>query len=156
MKVRAVKKEDFDDIFKLQLQLEDAESVFDDNLKYHSYDTRKGKIKLRKRIVNPNNIFLVAENENKKIIGFIDGFVPEDEWWYNEKVAYISHICVDINYRNQGIGTNLMKKFEKKAMKNNIIGLRLLAFPNNKPAITLYKNCGFEEYSTYYYKKFNR
>lgn len=43
MKIRKVKQEDFDDILYLQLQLEDSEIIFDDNLKEHCYETKKVK-----------------------------------------------------------------------------------------------------------------
>ena len=45
MKIRKVKIEDFTDILKLQLQLEDVEICFDNNLKPHCYETEEGKQK---------------------------------------------------------------------------------------------------------------
>ena len=85
MKIRKVKKDDFEAILDLQLQLEDAEAVFDDNLKKHCYATEEGIKRLKKRISKRKNIFYVAVEDNK-VVGFIDGYIPEDEWWYVEKV----------------------------------------------------------------------
>ena len=104
-----------------------------------------------KRIRSKSNIFFVMEDDNK-VVGFIDGNVPDDEWWYKEKVAYINHLCVDFSYRKKGIATELMAEFEKVAKELDAKNLRLLAFPNNKPAVTFYKKNGFLEYSTYYSK----
>ena len=151
MKIRKVLISDFEDILRLQLQLEDAEVVFDNNLVKHCYDTEEGRKKLKKRIRAKSNIFFVMEDDNK-IVGFIDGSVPEDEWWYKEKVAYIDHLCVDSSYRNKGIATELMAEFENVAKEIGAKYIRLLAFPNNKPAVTFYKKNGFLEYSTYYGK----
>ena len=64
MKIRDAKKEDFDVILDLQLQLEDAEVVFDENLKKHFYDTEEGRKKLMKRITRKDNVFLVMENDD--------------------------------------------------------------------------------------------
>ncbi len=142
------------DLLRLQLQLEDAEIVFDNNLKEHYYATLKGKEKLKNRIKNKNNIFYVALNKDK-IIVFIDGYVPDDEWWYKEKVAYIDHLCVDIEYRRKGIATNLFKAFKKEAILLGAKYIRLLAFPKNTAAISFYKKNNFSEYSTYYNKSCN-
>lgn len=90
--------------------------------------------------------------DDNKIVGFIDGNVPDDEWWYKKKVAYINHLCVASSYRKKGIATKLMVEFEKVAKELGTKYLRLLAFPNNKPAVTFYKKNGFLEYSTYYSK----
>ena len=152
MKIRKVKQDDFYDILRLQVQLEDTEICFDNNLKSHCYETEKGKEKLKNRIDNKNNIFYVVEIENNKVIAFIDGNVPDDEWWYKDKVAYINHLCVEEEYRNMGIATKLLYQFEKTAKENGAKYIRLLAFPKNKPAITFYKNNDFMEYSTYYNK----
>lgn len=43
MKIRKVLISDFKDILRLQLQLEDAEVVFDNNLVSHCYDTEEGR-----------------------------------------------------------------------------------------------------------------
>lgn len=155
MNIRIPNIEDFDDILRLQVQLDNTELVFDTNLKDEQYSTDKGKEKLRNRINDKNIIFYVVTDESNKIIAFIDGSIPDDEWWYKEKVAYINHLCVDEKYRRQGIAKILLKEFEKVAKENDAKYIRLLAFPNNKPAISCYKNNGFSEYSTYYSKKIN-
>ena len=154
MIIRNVNIEDFNSILDLQLQLEDTEIVFDNNLKEHAYDTLEGRDKLKKRIENKNNIFLVAEIDNN-VIAFIDGNVPDDEWWYKEKIAYLNHLCVDKNYRRQGIATELISEFQRKAKEKDAIAIRLLAFPNNVPAVSFYKKNNYSDYSVYYSKKLN-
>lgn len=153
MNIRKVSVDDFDEILELQLQLEDTEIVFDDNLKKHFYDTEKGRKRLKKRISDKNNIFFVATTDDNKIVGFIDGNIPEDEWWYIDEVVYLDHICVDSNYRKQGIGTMLLNEFVKAAKEKGAKHIRLLAFHNNKPAVSFYKGNSFVEYSMYYNKK---
>ena len=152
MKIRKVIEDDYTDILKLQLQLEDVEIGFDNNLRSHCYETEKGKQKLKTRINNQNNIFYVAINDDNESIGFIDGNIPDDEWWYKDKVAYINHLCVEEKHRRLGVATKLLYCFEKTAKENGAKYIRLLAFSKNKPAITFYKNNNFMEYSTYYNK----
>lgn len=153
MNIRKVDMKDFDDILNLQLQLEDTEMKFDYNLKEKFYETAKGKEKLKNRIDNEKNIFYVVTNENDKVIAFIDGNIPDDEWWYKDTVAYLNHICVDNCYRNRGIARMLLNKFETTAVEKGAKYVRLLAFPQNKPAIFFYQKDGFTEYSVYYNKK---
>lgn len=47
----------------------------------------------------------------------------------------------------------LLKQFEEIARQNGAKYVRLLAFHQNIPAISFYKNNGFNEYSIYYNKK---
>lgn len=152
MRIRKVKKEDFDAILDIQLQLEDAEAVFDDNLKKHCYATEEGMKILKKRISKRKNIFFVAVEDNK-VVGFIDGYISDDEWWYIEKCAYISHLCIDKDYRKRGFATSLMTKFEETAKSKGAKFIKLLAFPENKPAISLYSKSNYKCYSSYYSKK---
>ena len=87
------------------------------------------------------------------VIAFIDGSIPDDEWWYKEKVAYIDHLVVDKDYRKKGIATQLVNKFEELARKEGAIDIRLLAFPKNVPAVTFYNKNMFDSYSVYYNKR---
>lgn len=153
MDIRKVNEGDFDDILNLQLQLEDVEVNFDNNLKERCYETIKGKQKLKNRINDEKIIFYVAVNEKNKVIAFVDGNIPDDEWWYKDSVAYLNHICVDKDYRNLGIAKKLLKQFEKVAYKKGAKYVRLLTFYRNDLAIAFYKNNGFSEYSIYYNKK---
>ena len=130
------------DLLRLQLQLEDAEIVFDNNLKEHYYATLKGKEKLKNRIKNKNNIFYVALNKDK-IIVFIDGYVPDDEWWYKEKVAYIDHLCVDIEYRRKGIATKAtMLILEYAFLDLGLNKVYLTVDADNERACGLYERVG--------------
>ena len=67
MVIRKSQPKDFNDILQLQLELEDVEIQFDNNLKSHCYDTKEGKEKLKNRIKNKNCIFYVGEEDNKVI-----------------------------------------------------------------------------------------
>ena len=112
MKIRKVRKEDYEQILNLQLELEDEECCYDKNLKKYCYDTEKGRKKLEDRINDENTIMYVAEID-ETIIGFIDGYIADDEWWYESTMAYLAHIIVTKKYRNRGIGSLLIKKFEE-------------------------------------------
>lgn len=152
MIIRNVKSDDYDEILKLQLELEDVEVNFDNNLKRHCYNTKKGQEKLKKRILNKKSIFYIAE-ENGEIVGFIDGYIADDEWWYEEQIAYLDHFIVKSEYRNKGIGTILLNSFEEKIKEYGITKIKLLVFQGNSNAIKFYKSNSYEDYSIYLKKE---
>ena len=151
MNIRKVNINDYDDVANLYTQLFDAEKGFDDNIvDTYTIDEKVEKI-IKKRIKSRKEIFLVAEIDNK-IVGLIDGYIIESIC-YKEKVAYLDHICVDKNHRNNDIGSKLIEEFSKKVEKKGAKYIKLNAFEENIPAVSLYRKHGFEKYSIYYMKK---
>ena len=68
-------------------------------------------------------------------------------------MAYLDCLCVDKASRKQGIGKKLIDEFSSIVKKKGTKYVKLNAFENNTPAVSLYKKEGFEEYSIYYMKK---
>lgn len=153
MNIRRGNIKDYDDVLKLLGQLEEAEVKFDNNLRIGYFDTEEGKIATKKAIRKRNVIFLVAENNNSQVVGFVLGKVSKKVWWNCRPVGFIDDVVVDSNYRQQGIGQMLLLEFEKIAKRQGASYIRLLAFPSNFPAVNFYKKDGFSEYSVYYQKE---
>ena len=153
MNIRKATMKDFERILELQIQLDETEIEFDSNLKEKQEIIDKEIESLKKRIRKRNTIFLVATNEENEIIGFIDGLLWDDAWYYNELVAFLDHICVDKKYRNNGYATKLLNEFEKIVKEKGAKYIRLLAFHHNMSAVSFYQKNGFSEYSMYYNKK---
>ena len=151
MVIRRATIDDFNGVLELQLQLEDAECVFDSNLVKRFYSTKAGLEKLKKRFENEDVVILVAVDDSR-IIGFIDGSIPNNEAWYIEPIASIGHICVDKDNRRRGIATKLLDSFIDIAKSKNFKSVRLNAFPKNEPAISFYTKKGFDVYSSCYSK----
>ncbi len=152
MTIRKAETKDFDSILKLQLELEDTEVKFDSNLIERCYETNEGKKRLIKRIKSKSQVFLVAESNNE-IVGFIDGRIMEEAIWYKEKVGILEHICVKKENRRNNVASNLLKEFESRIINMGAKYIQILAFPNNKPAMDLYKKFGYEMYSIYLSKR---
>jgi len=94
-----------------------------------------------KEVKNNRKVYLVAEN-NGMVIGSTEVGVSVGR---NDHVG-ILHIAVKNSYRRFGLGMYLMKeiiKLAKKRLKVKII--KISVFATNKPALGLYKNCGFEK-----------
>lgn len=153
MNIRKGTIKDYDSLLYLHLQLEKAEIKFDSNVLPNCFATDRGMLKLKQRIRKRNSILLVYENDEGKVVGFVDGEVINKAWWYREKVAKLDYICGDEKYRRQGIAHMLFTGFENKAYNQGAKYIKLLAFPKNTPVINFYKKHGLMEYSVYYQKE---
>lgn len=150
--IRSAKKKDLSNIIDLATSLEDTEKPFDLNIKEGYYKTKQGKRSLIKNIKDKKRIFLVAEID-KEVIGFIDGYLYENDDAYIQNFAYLDRVSVSSNHQNKGIATSLIQEFSKIVSKKGAKILKLNAFEQNNPAITLYKKLGFQEYSIFYTKE---
>ncbi|BAW31102.1 MAG TPA: GNAT family N-acetyltransferase [Methanothermobacter sp.] len=127
MNIRNVKEEDFIKIAKLAKKCHPM--AIERNSIYHLFTKFF------------SNTSFIAE-ENQRIIGFLLGFVSQD----NPKEAYIHLLCVHPRSRRNGIASKLLEKFINKVKKVNVKKISLITKPINKRAISFYKKHGFREY----------
>lgn len=153
MNIRKANMNDFDALLDLHLQLEDSEIDFDSNLKPHAFATEEGKKKIKRGIYDKDFILLVCEDKEGTVVGFIDGEIINTPLVYYDNIASLNHICVDREYRRRGIGDLLFLAFYDEVVKRNAKYIKVLAFPQNKPAISFYKKHHLLEYSVYYQRK---
>ncbi len=149
--IRNAKTSDFDAIHSLHLELERAELPFDSNLKENCYLDKRCIDRIKKDL-NSKYVKYIVAVVHDKIVGFLAGEVL-DRWFYKEKVAYLSYLCVDPSFRNNGIAQLLLNKFENMMRDNGVKYVRLNTFTRNKSAIGFYLKNGFDEYSIYYQKE---
>ena len=82
-----------------------------------------------------NNIYLVAE-ENNIILGYCGV-------WVIEKEGQINNIAVKEEYRNQGVGNQILQFLLKEGKNEEIEQFTLEVRKSNVNAISLYKKLGF-------------
>ena len=95
---------------------------------------------------------IVAETKIKKegashVVGYLlaeETSIP----YYNFKIAELCNMCVDSQYRKQGIGNALYKEFEKHFTAQGIAHFIVTASYKNESAKAFYKKMGFEEANT--------
>ncbi|MBC8171242.1 MAG: GNAT family N-acetyltransferase [Anaerolineae bacterium] len=88
----------------------------------------------------------VAEHEGE-VIGYCLGF-DHFTFYANGRVAWVEEIMVTADYRQQGIGRNLMLGFEAWAKER---GSKLVALATRRAA-TFYLALGYEDSATYFRK----
>lgn len=95
-------------------------------------------------MINNDNIFVAKIDDN--IVGYVNFIVKErnHKGFRYRKQLDIDSICVDENYRNQGIGTALMNYIKQYALDNNCTDIFLNVNEENVNAINLYKKLGMQ------------
>lgn len=87
-----------------------------------------------------NNIYSTEDN---KTIGVI---------WYNiqpeNNKAFIYHILIKEEFRNQGFATWVLQEFEESMKHSGITSIGLHVFGTNPNAYKLYRKLGYETQST--------
>ena len=86
-------------------------------------------------MINNQNILLLYKNENKPI-GYIFAKKIDDKY-------LIDGLYIDINYRNKGIATKLIKAIIKEIYSLGDYEIFINVLKENKVAVNLYKNIGF-------------
>lgn len=100
---------------------------------------------LKKRIGDPDYIFLVAW-ENDKPLGIISGWKENVSHAYkNEYVGYICQLIVDPQYRTKNIGKELVDQIIFEFKKIGIKELKTEVLCNNVKGIEFWKKLGFED-----------
>ena len=90
-------------------------------------------------------VLLVAEDNNSGIVAGLTNIHLKDG-----RQSHVGHLGISIRngYRGAGLGSFLMREIislAKKTLKPRPQILRLSVFPNNKPALKLYKKFGFKK-----------
>lgn len=86
-------------------------------------------------MINNQNILLLYKNENKPI-GYIFAKKIDDKY-------LIDGLYIDINFRNEGIATKLIKVIIKEIYSFGDYEIFINVLKENKVAVNLYKNIGF-------------
>ena len=95
--------------------------------------------------------FVIVAEINNNVIGYLLG-EESDIPYYNFKIAELCNMCIDSNYRKQGIGNALYKEFEKSFKEKGITHFIVTASFKNENAKAFYKKMGFEEANSTFIK----
>lgn len=119
----------------LPMALKDLEQITD--ILTSDFDAFWNNNTLRDELKAENSKYWIAKIE-QEIVGFAGLKIMVDE-------ADIMNIVVKKNYRNQGIGSLLLKKLISTSKQLKLSSINLEVMEENYPAIHLYKNFGFKQ-----------
>ena len=84
---------------------------------------------------------VVAAYHKDQLVGVACGYANNME----NKTAYLSVLCVSLEFQGKSIAQNLVHMFIAECKKSGMKELFLYTHTTNKRAIALYKKLGFEE-----------
>lgn len=122
MKCRRMKIEDLEGVYKVEL------SAFSDPWSFSAFKSEM-KNKLAK--------YIVAEDENGKIVGYIGV-------WYIIDEAHINNVAVHKEHRGKQIGSMLMEYLIEGCLEDSINSITLEVRKSNEIAQNLYRKYGFK------------
>jgi len=129
--IRKVEKQDLDFVYKSICELENEE------LDFEIFATI-----FNENISNPNNLYLLAENEIEDV-GFIS-FHTQNLLHHCGLVGEIQEFFIHQNYRGQGIGRQLIKEIMQYADQNNLKSIEVTTNKKRTENVLIYENLGFE------------
>lgn len=92
-------------------------------------------------IANPNNLYLIAENENEEV-GFIS-FHTQNLLHHCGRVGEIQEFFISESHRGKGIGRQLIEKIMQYAEKNKLKSIEVTTNRRRVQNVLIYENLGF-------------
>lgn len=134
MKIVPFDLEKYDEVYALWMRTK--------NMGFNNVDDSFDGIK---KLVMKNPLTCFMAEENGKIIGTVlagnDG-----------RRGYVYHLCVDENFRKQGIGKKLMDTMIDGMKKEGISKVALVVFAYNDSANAFYEKIGFIKRNDLFYR----
>ena len=91
-----------------------------------------------------NTSFVVINESDRKIIGFLLGFISQDL----PSECYIHLLCINPEFRGEGLAKNLFAEFCDGVKIRGCKKISLITKPQNEIAIKFYIKLGFISYSS--------
>ena len=130
LKIRKTETQDLDFIYKSICELENE-----------VLDFEVFKEIFHENIINPKNLYLIAENENESL-GFVS-FHTQKLLHHCGLVGEIQEFFIHQKYRGKGIGRQLIEKILEYADQNNLKSIEVTTNRKRVENVLIYENLGF-------------
>ncbi len=132
-KIRTATPKDFDEIYNLLKQLWPVKKL-----------NKNGLITVFSRGIGSQTDEYLCVEINDKVIGFCS-LAIKNSLWQEGSIGYICEIVVELPFRNQGIGTTLLKSAIEAAKKKGCRRIELDSAFHREKAHRFYEKLGFEK-----------
>ena len=130
VEIRKVENQDLDFVYKSICKLEN------EVLNFETF-----KEIFNENIANPNNLYLIAENEIEGL-GFIS-FHTQNLLHHCGPVGEIQEFFINQNHRGKGIGRQLIEKIMQYAEENNLKSIEVTTNRRRVENVLICENLGF-------------
>lgn len=106
-------------------------------------------------LADPNQDIFIALNSGR-VIGYVWCFYHERAekiLTHASNTIYVNHICVDPEFANQGVGTQLMQAVETLAQARGVKKISLDFWTFNESAARFFAKNGYEPYNIKMWKE---
>lgn len=145
MEIRTILEKDIDSIINILIQVNDVHHQGRPDI-FKSGSSKYTKEELKNVFNNPLRVTFVMV-DNAKVLGYIFCIIKEikeNNIFVSNKTLYVDDLGVDSKYRNQGIGSALLKYAEDYAKKIGCYNLTLNVWNLNPEALKFYESKGLK------------
>ena len=154
--IRALRKEDYSDIFELEKQVHRIHYANRPDLYNDVSDLFP--IDYYESIIDSKNNISMGIEEDERVVAIILSEIKETSnisIIKKRKYCYIDDIVVDENYRRKGYARKLFEVLKDKLRELNIGDIELTVWPFNKEALAFYESLGMSVKNIKYELKSN-
>jgi PhnO protein len=130
LQIRKIQTQDLDFVYKSICELENEE-----------LDLEVFKKIFNENVANPNNLYLIAENENEGL-GFIS-FHTQNLLHHCGRVGEIQEFFINENHRGKGVGRQLIEKIMQYAEEHKLKSIEVTTNKRRVENVMIYENLGF-------------
>lgn len=130
LQIRKIQTQDLNFVYKSICELENEELDFEGFAAIFN-----------ENIANPNNLYLIAENENEEV-GFIS-FHTQNLLHHCGRVGEIQEFFINESHRGKGIGRQIIEKIMQYAEKNKLKSIEVTTNKRRVENVMIYENLGF-------------
>ena len=150
--IREAEAKDFERLQDLDQQIFDVE-IDVAHLPFwdHQYPHSQAGVDYLTKAINKDEYEAYVYEQDNLVVGYIIlNMVKREEIEHRKdlKLAQIDTICIDKNYRSQGIGAKLVSFAKEWAKKNKADRIMVGLITKNSRAMSFYKHCGFNDFSS--------
>ena len=99
---------------------------------------------LAARATDARSVFLVAEREPSRLVGFLIGTVEKEIPIYRlTEYGFVHDVWVEPDYRNEGLARQMVTLAAERFREIGVRQVRLDVLQGNTPARALFESCGF-------------
>lgn len=131
--IREIRKDDFDGLMKLYMQLHDDEMPEKSN----------EILNLWNRILNDKDHHIIVAEEDEKIVSSCVCMIIPNLTHNQRPYAFIENVITDFKYRKKGLASACLNYAKEIAVKENCYKMMLLTGSKKESTLNFYEQAGY-------------